>query len=492
MTRGCDSQGVPLPSQLDDKPLASSWPASLVGKRGRRTIAAEIYLDALRLPPPQVVAIGSVSAAYFRNTVGRIANVRLPSFLRQSIRGSERHTGTGAGPRIGNGTGTGTGTGAGAGTGPGTGTGAGIIIDAGAHDDPADEYERVLPPELFYLRRRKVPLGKFGVDEDFSFAEHNETQRLTALDNSVPNAYCNVALAMLHMLPWVRVHCLSSLMRSQFVLSDELGFLFHMMDKSRGGACQPRNFQRALHQSREATALKVVDAVDLEGNVKGNADGLPTVICKFVAFLLEQLSKEARDASRERETDELARREACNTSTQLDQPAHGNSNETKRLTLDEIVARQYAERQAAAVEAAAASGSASTKEVSCASNDAGARSTNESKPTRSILDMLFAADWEETTTFPGVADAKPVMRQSSALVLALSFAESGNALRAATVPPFIEALQRAVNGEANMKAWCAERKAYRAAKVAKRLVSPPNALCVTLAQLSEVAMQTWQ
>ena len=60
----------------------------------------------------------------------------------------------------------------------------------------------------------------------------------TTLDNSMPNAYCNVALVMLYQLPWVRVHCLASLMRSQFVLTDELGFLYHMMDRSRGAACR--------------------------------------------------------------------------------------------------------------------------------------------------------------------------------------------------------------------------------------------------------------
>eukprot|EP00966_Prymnesium_polylepis_P215116 4981996-Prymnesium_polylepis.1 len=42
-----------------------------------------------------------------------------------------------------------------------------------------------------------------------------------------------------------------------------------------------------LHQSREATALKLVDAVDIEGNVQGSTS-LPEIICKFCLFLLEQ------------------------------------------------------------------------------------------------------------------------------------------------------------------------------------------------------------
>ena len=65
-----------------------------------------------------------------------------------------------------------------------------------------------------------------------------------------------------------------------------------MMDQSRGSCCQPRNFQRALKQSREATALKLVDAVDVEGNIAAGATSLTDIISKFCAFLLEQLSKE--------------------------------------------------------------------------------------------------------------------------------------------------------------------------------------------------------
>ena len=40
----------------------------------------------------------------------------------------------------------------------------------------------------------------------------------------MPNCYCNVVLVILYELPWTRAHCLSSLTRSQFSLSDELGF----------------------------------------------------------------------------------------------------------------------------------------------------------------------------------------------------------------------------------------------------------------------------
>ena len=165
-------------------------------------------------------------------------------------------------------------------------------------DEGGERVERQLPPEYSHLRKMVVQIGKFGHADDFSFEEHNQTSELCALDNTVPNCYCNVILLTLHLMPWARVYCLGSLMRSQFVLSDELGFLFHMMDRARGSCCQPRNFQRALHQSSEAHALKLVDAVDIEGNVQGTTT-LPEIIGKFCLFLLELLNKEARDGQKE-------------------------------------------------------------------------------------------------------------------------------------------------------------------------------------------------
>eukprot|EP00965_Chrysotila_dentata_P068597 2266976-Pleurochrysis_carterae.AAC.1 len=167
-------------------------------------------------------------------------------------------------------------------------------------DGEADEEEEAfrieLPSEFSRFKRMHVQLGKFGLADDFSFEEHNSTSRLCTLDPSVPNCYVNPLLLMLALLPWVEAHCLSRLSRSQFSLADELGFLFHMMRRSAGSCCQPRNFQRALQQSREATALQLTDAVDVEGNMKAAGLTLCELMCKFCPFLLEQLNKEDRAA----------------------------------------------------------------------------------------------------------------------------------------------------------------------------------------------------
>ena len=199
--------------------LASSWPPHLLGRRGSRTVDPEGYLRALAAEhnlPASYIAFGSVSCEMYRNTIQRPPNLALPPYRRPAAPAS---------------------------------AGTAAAQHGGAPDD-TDENARQLPAAFAALRRPKVPLGKFGLADDFSFSEHNQSEHLCALDNTVPNCYCNVALLMLYQLPWLRVHCLGSLMKSQFVLSDELGFLFAMMDRSRGAACQPRNFQRALHQVR--------------------------------------------------------------------------------------------------------------------------------------------------------------------------------------------------------------------------------------------------
>jgi len=61
----------------------------------------------------------------------------------------------------------------------------------------------------------------------------NQAPRLCTLDaSSAGDGYVNPMLLVLHLLPWAQAHCLASLSRSQFALSDEIGFLFHSMRQS--------------------------------------------------------------------------------------------------------------------------------------------------------------------------------------------------------------------------------------------------------------------
>ena len=83
----------------------------------------------------------------------------------------------------------------------------------------------------------------------------------------------------------------------------------------------------------------------LTSRVVKDGAGLPTTICKFVSFLLEQLSKEAREAVKELALDEANKRDqllagALNPTG----PGGGHLGDvpdpSKKLSLDAIVARR--------------------------------------------------------------------------------------------------------------------------------------------------------
>ena len=181
------------------------------------------------LAPKQHVSFGAVPAIYIPNTVGRLPNTAMPPL-------SRLHK-------------------------PGIARGGGKEHARAADSDGGDEEDRAaeemeLPAEWSRYRRLKVELGQFGLADDFSFEEHNSTPHLCTLDaTAAGDGYVNPLLLLLYLLPWTQSFCLGSLSASQFALSDELGFLFHMMRASAGSCCQPRNFHRALKQSREASAL---------------------------------------------------------------------------------------------------------------------------------------------------------------------------------------------------------------------------------------------
>ena len=166
---------IPLPiTDNPEEPLASEWPAKFVGKKGVRTVDADAHLATIEgLKHPNTIAVGSVSGARYPNSINRPRNLALPRVRRKR--------------------------------------------DPKKQSMTEDNMEPPPPPPEPWGRYRhvRVKLGKFGLHDDFSFEESNETHWLCALDNTVPNCYCNAALIALHQLPWVRVHCLSSLSPNQ-------------------------------------------------------------------------------------------------------------------------------------------------------------------------------------------------------------------------------------------------------------------------------------
>ena len=487
--------GIPLfeeEEEVTPAALASDWPSKLLAKRGARTLEPEELLRSLKLAPHQTVQIGSASALVVLNGVGRAPNTAMPPRPR--------------------------------------GRAPGELAEA----EP--EEHLALPPAFRRYKRLQVPIGKFGLAEDFSFEEHNHSARLCALDNTVPNNYCNPVLLLLHGLPWVRVHCLSSLSRSQFLLTDELGFLFHMMEKSGGGCCQPRNFQRALIQSREASALKLLDAVDIEGNRQGSAT-LPELICKFSAFLLEQLNKEARDTASElrrnaetqrRKDDAEAKRREVELLTGASHSAGGKGGKKgDRPSMDAIVAQQYAARlagEAGSKEGASgASGSPGASGADAAAVGGGGGGGGVGSHS-TLIDRTFEALWREVSEYPG-SRAKPASREVRSLLMTLAPPEApasggggatgggsatggGGATGGAAgssselaeslaephspMPSFAHVLNQTLCVERRMRTWCEELKSYRQARVRKEVKRAPNCWLMPCERLDASAMEQWE
>ena len=106
-------------------------------------------------------------------------------------------------------------------------------------------------------RLQEIKLGKLGI-EDFPFHKYNQTQ-IGGLENTIPNSYANAWLStMLFNIP-LRTRVLNYLSAKEVCLTDELGFLFHMLVSSRGQCCQATNFLRAFSQLPEASRLELLD-----------------------------------------------------------------------------------------------------------------------------------------------------------------------------------------------------------------------------------------
>ena len=151
---------VPLPPHEDGEPLLSTWPVHVLGKKGEARVDAEAYVRASHLAAPNQIAYGSISVQFHPNAINRHRNEVLPLLPK-------------AGPRGG-----------------------------GGGDEEEEEPGRDMPERFARYRRLTVKLGKFGLHEDFSFTDFNQTTVLATLDNTVPNSYCNPLLLVLYLLPW--------------------------------------------------------------------------------------------------------------------------------------------------------------------------------------------------------------------------------------------------------------------------------------------------
>lgn len=154
----------------------------------------------------------------------------------------------------------------------------------------------------------KLPLthGRFGTDS-FDFQSFNQTSYST-LDNDVDNIYTNSVLQLYRFVPELFNFVVGTLKDENFdpySLLTELGYLYDMMDRSKGKVCRSANFQSTLNSIDEfreqgLTTPLSMDLTFLERlKISDDSAASPSVerlrkslVQKFNEFLLRRLIHE--------------------------------------------------------------------------------------------------------------------------------------------------------------------------------------------------------
>ncbi|KAI1129895.1 PAB-dependent poly(A)-specific ribonuclease subunit PAN2 [Nemania abortiva] len=145
------------------------------------------------------------------------------------------------------------------------------------------ESHKIEVPELY--QHIEIKYSKFGID-DFDFGYFNKSQ-YSGLQNHIVNAYANPLLQIMHYTPLIRNIALQHAATAcvdELCLLCELGFLFDMLDKAEGEACQASNFTKTLSYHPDSGHLGLREE-------EPHGTPLTLVLQQLARFLLRQMSQ---------------------------------------------------------------------------------------------------------------------------------------------------------------------------------------------------------
>lgn len=146
-----------------------------------------------------------------------------------------------------------------------------------------------------------VEYTKFG-SSGFNFAAFNKSG-FTGLEDHLPNTYCNALLQILYFNYPLRNAINKHSCTSEFCLTCELGYLFHMMDHAAITPCQANNFLRALRNIREEEIAELI----FSDHMEISRDDLLSISQNWLTAVLyqvhDEVSKDYTEADKSAITD---------------------------------------------------------------------------------------------------------------------------------------------------------------------------------------------
>ena len=153
-----------------------------------------------------------------------------------------------------------------------------------------------VPDSVYRKVEQKLPEMTPGAKKyfgEFDFQQFNSTM-FGGLENGLPNDYANPWIQVLYFLSPARMCMMAHDCDKQHSLTSELGFLFRMLDMSKGLTCHGSNFLRALRHNPTAEQLCLLDTVS--GQKVSTNVPYPQRAERFCDFFLSQLHKEGIDS----------------------------------------------------------------------------------------------------------------------------------------------------------------------------------------------------